>query len=140
MAGRADRGIDRVAQGGVDGAAGQFLGGMLLGAVWSPCVGPTLGGAISLAAQGESLGRAGATMAAFALGVSTVILGLGYGARTALRRRQAALRALADWARPAMGVIFVGVGLMLFFQLHHVLEGWLLDILPIWLQDVSVSI
>lgn len=30
---------------------GQFLGGALLGAVWSPCVGPTLGGAISLADQ-----------------------------------------------------------------------------------------
>jgi cytochrome c-type biogenesis protein len=27
----------------------QLLGGALLGAVWSPCIGPTLGGAISLA-------------------------------------------------------------------------------------------
>ena len=27
---------------------GQFIGGLLLGTVWSPCIGPTLGGAISL--------------------------------------------------------------------------------------------
>ena len=26
---------------------GQFLGGLLLGTVWSPCIGPTLGGAIA---------------------------------------------------------------------------------------------
>jgi len=31
------------------GLLGQFLVGVLLGAVWTPCVGPTLGGAISLA-------------------------------------------------------------------------------------------
>ena len=30
---------------------GQFLGGLLLGAVWSPCFGPSLGGAIALASQ-----------------------------------------------------------------------------------------
>ena len=60
---------------------GQFLGGALLGAVWSPCVGPTLGGAISLASQGESLGWVLAIMIFFAAGVSTIILGLGYGAR-----------------------------------------------------------
>jgi len=35
---------------------GQFLGGLLLGMVWSPCIGPTLGGAIALASQGENLG------------------------------------------------------------------------------------
>ena len=52
---------------------GQFLGGALLGAVWSPCIGPTLGGAISLASQGESLAWAGAIMVAFALGVSSII-------------------------------------------------------------------
>ena len=34
------------------GLAGQFGIGLLLGAVWSPCVGPTLGAASVLAAQG----------------------------------------------------------------------------------------
>ena len=117
---------------------GQFLGGLLLGMVWSPCVGPTLGGAISLASQGDSLGRATLIMVFFALGVSTIILALGCGARAALMRRQATLRRIASAARPLMGVIFTAVGLMLFFQWHHVLEGWLLDIMPLWLIDLSV--
>ena len=39
------------------GLAGQFGVGVLLGAVWSPCAGPTLGAASLLAAQGSSLGQ-----------------------------------------------------------------------------------
>ena len=37
------------------GFLGQFAVGLLLGAVWSPCVGPTLGAASVLAAQGKDL-------------------------------------------------------------------------------------
>jgi cytochrome c-type biogenesis protein len=134
---RADRNIDIVDRSGL---MGQALGGMLLGAVWSPCVGPTLGGAISLAASGQSIGWAALTMAAFALGVASVILGLGYGARAAVQRRRALMRRLAEASKPVMGVVFLGVGLMIFFGIHHVIEGWMLDRLPIWLQDLSISL
>lgn len=137
VAARADRGIDAIDR---TGLRGQVLGGMLLGAVWSPCVGPTLGGAISLASQGQSLIWAGAVMMAFAAGVATVILALAYGARSVLQKRQALLRVVAARAKPVMGVVFVAVGLMIFFQLHHVVESWLLDVMPIWLQDLSVSL
>ncbi len=137
MAGRADGGLDRVDRSGL---GGQFLGGALLGAVWSPCVGPTLGGAISLASQGQSLVWAGAVMTAFAAGVSTVILALAYGARSALQKRRALMRSIAERAKPLMGAIFLSVGLMLFFRVHHVIEAWLIGVLPYWLQDFSVSI
>lgn len=134
---RADAGVDSVDRGAL---TGQLAAGALLGAVWSPCIGPTLGGAISLASQGESLGRALAIMIAFALGVSTIVIALGYGARAAIRRRQDAMRRLAEVSRPLMGVIFVAVGLALLFRLHHVLEFWALQNLPPWLIDLSVSL
>ena len=137
IAARADQGIGQTSGSGIPG---QLLGGALLGAVWSPCVGPTLGGAISLASQGQNLGSAAAIMAAFALGVSSVILALGYGARAALHRRQALMRRIAERAKPILGWVFVAVGLMLFFNLHHWVEGALLNLLPVWLQDFSVSI
>ncbi len=137
IAARADQGIGQT---GGSGIPGQLLGGALLGAVWSPCVGPTLGGAISLASQGQNLGSAAAIMAAFALGVSSVILALGYGARAVLQRRQALMRRIAERAKPILGWVFVAVGLMLFFNLHHWVEGALLNLLPVWLQDFSVSI
>jgi cytochrome c-type biogenesis protein len=134
---RADAGIDQIDRSGL---GGQAMAGVLLGAVWSPCVGPTLGGAISLASQGQSLPWAGAVMTAFAAGVASVILALGYGARAALARRRAAMRALAERAKPIMGVIFVAVGLAILFRLHHLTEAWLVGILPAWLIDLSVSI
>lgn len=119
---------------------GQFLGGLLLGTVWSPCIGPTLGGAIALASQGENLGYVTLIMCAFALGVSTLVIGLGFGAREAIQSRAQALRGLATRSKPIIGATFIAVGAMLFFQLHHVIEGWLLDIMPIWLQDLSVAL
>jgi cytochrome c biogenesis protein CcdA len=135
VATRADAGMDELDRGS---RRGQFLGGMRLGAVWSPCVGPTLGGAISLAAQGESLLWAGAIMTSFALGISTIILALGYGARSVIMKRQATMRALATKARPIMGIIFVLVGLMILLETYKYIEIWLIQVLPFWLQDLSV--
>jgi cytochrome c-type biogenesis protein len=137
FAARADAGIDATADMGLPG---QFLSGALLGAVWSPCIGPTLGAAIALASTGESLGRAGVVMVAFAMGVSTLILGLAYGAKSAVRRRQGMLRTLAGRAKPVMGVAFIAVGLALWFGLNHVIDTWLIENLPAWLIDFSVSI
>ncbi|MBX2809926.1 MAG: cytochrome c biogenesis CcdA family protein [Cellvibrionaceae bacterium] len=118
---------------------GQFIGGILLGAVWSPCIGPTLGGAIALASQGDHLGHVTLIMSFFALGVSTFILALGLGAREAMGRRAKALNAIAERSKPIMGAVFLSVGLMLFFHLHHIIEAALLTVMPVWLQDLSVT-
>ena len=134
---RADARIDAQDQ---TSLAGQFIAGILLGAVWSPCIGPTLGGAISLASQGESLVHAGLIMITFALGVSTIIIGLGYGAQSVIRKRQTWMRNLAGTARPIMGAVFIIVGLGLYFKFHHVIERWALENLPVWLMDLSVAI
>lgn len=137
LASGADDQLDRIDRSGLQG---QFLGGMLLGAVWSPCIGPTLGGAISLASQGESLLFATAIMISFALGVSTIILALGYGARSVIQQRQAMMRRIAAKSRRIMGLIFVGVGLAILFQLHKIIEIWAIQNLPPWLIDLSVAI
>jgi cytochrome c biogenesis protein CcdA len=137
MAAKADTQIDSIQN---NNLAGQFLGGLLLGIVWSPCIGPTLGGAIALASQGENLGYVTLIMIFFALGVSTLIIGLGLGAREAIRSRAQLLRGLAERSKPILGVTFIAVGLMLFFKFHHVIEAWALDVMPIWLQDLSVAL
>ncbi len=137
MAASADSRMDTLDQSGL---RGQFLGGALLGAVWSPCVGPTLGGAISLASQGESLIWAGMIMTSFALGIGSIIVALGYGTRELILKRQAQMRRWASKAKPVMGGLFLAVGLMILFKFNQVIEIWLLDVLPIWLQDLSVVI
>jgi cytochrome c biogenesis protein CcdA len=135
------QGADRsLARFGSTGTAGQFAGGVLLGAVWSPCIGPTLGGAIALASQGGSLIRSGATMVAFALGVSTVIVALAYGTRSVLRQRRAAFEKVSRLAKPIMGATFSLVGLAILADIHHRIEAWALNVLPAWMLDLSVSI
>jgi cytochrome c biogenesis protein CcdA len=122
------------------GLWGQALAGAGLGAVWSPCIGPTLGAAIALAAEGGSLAQAGAVMAAFALGVASFMLALAYGARAWMARNRARMMRLASAARPAMGVLFLATGLALWFGLHHRAEAALIGLLPDWFLDLSISI
>jgi cytochrome c-type biogenesis protein len=137
LSARADAQMDGLDRGGL---RGQFLGGLLLGAVWSPCIGPTLGGAIALASQGESLGWVTAIMIAFAAGVSTLILGLAYATRGAIGQHSARLRQLAVSARPLLGATFLLVGTGLLLNWHHYIEAWLIGALPPWLIDLSVSL
>ena len=123
-----------------EGARGQFTIGLLLGAVWSPCVGPTLGGAIGLAASGENLLQATFTMLAFGLGVSTILILLSYGSRELLTKRKDRMMNWMPWAKPVMGVALLLVGFALLMQWNHAIDSWMLDIMPTWLQDLSVSV
>ena len=137
LASRANSRIDARERAGV---AGQFGVGVLLGAVWSPCVGPTLGGAIGLAASGEGLVQATFTMLMFGVGVSTVLVALAYGSRQAVSARRETLAAWMPWAKPLMGAILLVVGIAILFHIDRAIEGWLLDRMPVWLQDLSVSV
>ena len=137
LASRANTELDARERAGI---AGQFGVGVLLGAVWSPCIGPTLGGAIGLAASGEGLGQAAVTMLAFGVGVSTVLMALAYGSRQAVSARRERLAAWMPWAKPLMGATLLVVGVAILFHIDRMIEGWLLDLMPVWLQDLSVSV
>ena len=79
-------------------------------------------------------------MVFFALGVSTIILALGYGARGFFQRRRALMQAIAERSRPLLGGVFLLVGVGILLRWHHAIEIWLLDVLPYWLQDLSVAL
>jgi cytochrome c biogenesis protein CcdA len=66
-----------------NGLPGQFLLGLTLGLVWSPCVGPTLGAAF--AARARELPRAVMTMLAFALGATLPLIVFAPACGTAAR-------------------------------------------------------
>jgi cytochrome c-type biogenesis protein len=89
------------------GLHGQFAVGLLLGAVWSPCVGPTLGAASVLAAQKQDLARVAATMLLFGLGASVPLLLLGVLSREVLRRARERLLATGRAAKTALGVLLI---------------------------------
>src|SRR5262249_21092771 len=87
------------------GASGQVWVGVLLGAVWSPCVGPTLGAASLLAAQGRDLGQVGITMFAFGLGAALPLLALGLLSREAMMRWRHRLASATYGAKAGLGAV-----------------------------------
>ena len=66
-----------------EGPFGQALMGLLLGLVWAPCVGPTLGAASVLAAQGDNLGMVALTMLTFGIGAALPLVLIGLASRQA---------------------------------------------------------
>lgn len=123
-------GNQQLARVNADGVVGQYLVGLLLGLVWAPCVGPTLGVAIAAASQGQDLTSAFVIFLAFGLGVAASILAFAYGSRRALGERGRALRALAQYAKPIFGAALLAVGLMVLTGFDKVVEIALLDALP----------
>lgn len=119
----------------LSGARGQFALGLLLGAVWSPCVGPTLGAAITLASQGQSLIYAATIMLLFSIGTSTPILAMSFASQKTRMKMKNSMMNASRWIKPTMGAIFIAVGLMIITGLMVVLEEAMLTIMPIWLND-----
>lgn len=123
-----------------NGVIGQYLVGLLLGLVWAPCVGPTLGVAIAAASQGESLGTAFITFFAFGLGVALSILVFAYGSRRALAERGRALSTISRYAKPGFAIAMLVVGIMVLTGWDKAVEIALLDTLPQGLIDFTTSI
>ena len=67
-------------------------------------------------------------------------MALAYGSRQALNARKAKLMAWMPWAKPIMGAVLLAVGVAVFFHIDRVIETWLLDVMPVWLQDLSIAI
>lgn len=121
-----------------DGLSGQFGLGLLLGAVWSPCTGPTLGAAVGLAAQRQSLPEVTAIMAIFALGAAAPILLLAYGSRGALAHRKEAMSRIAARAKPVLGAVLLAVGPLVLSGLDKTIEAAAVAVMPDWLVALTV--
>lgn len=132
-----DRGHQMLNRVSGDGVSGQFVIGALLGLVWAPCVGPTLGVAIAAASRGENLLGAFFIFLVFGLGVATSILGFAYGSRKALGARKVRYQALARYAKPIFGAMLVVVGAMIISGLDKAIEARLLNVMPLWLIEFT---
>jgi cytochrome c-type biogenesis protein len=112
------------------GLHGQFALGLLLGAVWSPCVGPTLGVASVLAAQ----------MLLFGLGAATPLLLLGALSREVLRRARERLLATGRSAKMALGVLLIVIGAAVATGLDKRIETGLVAAAPQWLTELTTRL
>ncbi|MBA7479565.1 MAG: cytochrome c biogenesis protein CcdA [Bradyrhizobium icense] len=129
--------LDRLQPSGI---GGQFILGALLGMIWSPCSGPTLGAAVGLAAQGNSVATATVTMISFGLGAATPILALAYGSRQAIIARRDWLTRVSHIGKPLMGAALVGIGAFVLTGLDKVVEASLTRAMPDWLVTVTTRL
>src|SRR5450432_3989683 len=76
----------------VTGVARPYVVGVAFGAGWSPCVGPLLAAALTIAARSEEVGRGTILLCAYALGIGVpflvAALGIASSPRLATRRRR----------------------------------------------------
>ncbi|KQO65918.1 cytochrome C biogenesis protein [Methylobacterium sp. Leaf87] len=119
------------------GLGGQFGVGLLLGAVWSPCVGPTLGAASLLAAQGRDLAAVALTMVTFGLGAGLPLVVLGTLSRATLLRWRGRMMGLGQGLKAVLGLILAATGLAILTGLDKVLETTLVDASPAWLTALT---
>ena len=120
------------------GLGGQFGTGLLLGAVWSPCVGPTLGAASLLAAQGQNLGQVAVTMFLFGIGAAIPLLLVSLISRTTLMHWRGRVLATGKGAKRIFGIVFILFGLLILSGLDRILQTTLVQHSPEWLSNLSV--
>lgn len=128
---------ERTAAVNASGLWGQAALGGLLGAVWSPCVGPTLGAASLLASQGKDLGVAALTMLAFGLGAATPLLLIGAASRATLARMRGGLGGIGRWGKRLLGGGMLAAGVLALSGADKILEAMLVEASPGWLTALT---
>lgn len=122
-----------------NGFQGQFAVGLLLGAVWSPCVGPALGAASLLAAQGKDLWHVAAVMVTFGIGAALPLLVLGVVSREAITRWRDKLHRSGQSGKTLLGAILLAIGLLILTGADKRLETFLVEVSPGWLTQLTTT-
>jgi cytochrome c-type biogenesis protein len=121
----------------LDGIAGQLTIGLVLGVVWSPCVGPTLGAATTLASQGQSLGQIALLMAVFGVGAGSPLVMLGSLSRGTVLRLRGRLMAAGKGGKTILGIVMLAIGLAILTGWDKRFEAWAVRVSPAWLTELT---
>jgi cytochrome c-type biogenesis protein len=116
---------------------GPFGLGLLMGAIWAPCVGPTLGAASVMAAQGENLLAVTLTMILFGIGSALPLLILGFLSREVLMRWRGHMLSLGGSMKTLLGVLLVLTGFLVLSGYDKQAEAFLVETSPDWLTELT---
>ncbi len=121
----------------LSGLYGQFVVGLVLGMIWSPCVGPTLGVAIVLASQGKHLADSAALMGLFSLGAALPVVILGYLSRSAMMSVRGKLLQAGRAGKVALASPMLIIAIATFSGRDRQPETWLVNHSPAWLTNLT---
>jgi cytochrome c biogenesis protein CcdA len=132
-----DAGNNLLTRMNLDGLWGQFAIGLVLGAVWSPCVGPTLGAAVVLASQGTHLPQVALLMGIFGIGAALPVVALAYVGRSAMAKMRGKLMQAGKTGKMILGAVMITLAAMILSGLDKPIEAWLVDASPAWLTKLT---
>jgi len=135
--GLGDAGNNLLSRMNLDGLSGQFAIGLVLGIVWSPCVGPTLGAAVVLASQGAHLPQVALLMGVFGIGAAMPIVALAYASRSAMTKMRGELMQAGKFGKLILGAIMIALAAMILSGADKPVEAWLVDHSPAWLTKLT---
>lgn len=121
----------------LNGLHGQFLLGLLLGVVWSPCVGPTLGVAITLASQGQALLEVTSVMLMFSFGAGLPLIAIGMLSRQALGKWRGRMLEAGQKAKKVFGAALLLIGILVLSGADKSFEKWAVNVMPYWLVTLT---
>ena len=120
-----------------EGWQGQLMVGLLLGVVWVPCVGPTLGAASLMASRGEHLGDVAVVMTLFGIGAAAPLLLIGSLSREALMRWRGRMGATGNAGKLILGIIMLVIGLGIVTGAEKKLQAWVISVTPDWMTELT---
>ena len=132
-----DAGNNLISRMRLDGLWGQFTIGLVLGVVWSPCVGPTLGAAVVLASQGSQLPQVALLMGIFGLGAALPVVVLAYVSRNAMLKMRGQLMQAGKTGKMMLGAIMIALSVLILTGADKPLESWLVEHSPTWLTTLT---
>jgi cytochrome c biogenesis protein CcdA len=138
--GLSNTGNSLLAKVSIGGLKGQFVIGFLLGLIWSPCVGPTLGAAITLASQGSNLIQVALMMTIFGLGAALPIVILGLVSREVMLKAKLKLQGVGNIGKTLLGIFLIFVSLAILSGLDKRVEEFLTTHSPQWLTELTTSL
>jgi len=115
----------------------ELASGVLLGIVWTPCSGPSLGAALGLASQGGSLVNASLILGVFGIGTLIPLMVVAYGARSYVSKLKKSSGAI-DIVKKVFGALMVAFGVLIVSDLDRQIEARLTSAMPeAWLGFIT---
>lgn len=116
------------------GYVGSSVAGVAFGAAWTPCIGPILGGILTLAATRASIAQGTALLGVYALGLAVPFLITAFALDRFLVWFQR-FRPFIRWVELVAGILLIILGLLLITDRFTLLATWLQGLTPEFLRS-----
>ncbi|MDA7704992.1 cytochrome c biogenesis CcdA family protein [Rickettsiales bacterium] len=119
-----------------NGLLGQFIIGLFLGAIWTPCSGPTLGFALTLIAIKQEILHGALIMLIFGIAAIIPLIIIAYISKNAISKNSNKIQNLYGRVKLIMGILIFLYSFLVIMGWDLAFEGLLLDLMPEFIFNI----